>query len=176
MKLYVARHGQTDWNALNKVCGATDRPLTEKGFEQARALGERVKDYNIDIIVASPLVRAQQTAGEVAKIIGAPVVTDSRLTEQNYGIYEGVDRGDERFLANKRQFCVDYPQGESMFRVAHRVYNAIEAAKAEYPDKNVLFVCHGGVCRVIRTYFEPMTNEEYFGYSPDNAFLAEYEL
>jgi len=117
-----------------------------------------------------------QTAEPSGALLGLAVETDDRLREQDYGIYEGVDRGDERFLANKRQFCVDYPQGESMFRVAHRVYNAIEAAKAEYPDKNVLFVCHGGVCRVIRTYFEPMTNEEYFGYSPDNAFLAEYEL
>lgn len=45
-----------------------------------------------------------------------------------------------------------------------------------YGDKTVLLVCHGGVCRIIRTYFEDMTNDAFFHYSPDNAAVAEYEL
>ena len=48
--------------------------------------------------------------------------------------------------------------------------------KKAYPDKTVLFVCHGGVSRMIKTYFEDMTNDEFFHYSPENAYLAEYEL
>lgn len=176
MKLYVARHGQTEYNALNKVCGVTDLPLTETGLKQAENLAQQIKDKNIGVIIASPLIRAQQTAAAVSAVMGVDVITDSRITEQNYGIYEGADRKDQGFLANKRQFAVKYPGGESMMQVAGRIYPFLAEIKGKYADKNVLLVCHGGVCRVIKTFFEDMTNEEYFNYSPDNAFVAEYDL
>ena len=176
MKLYAARHGQTEYNAQNKVCGITDLPLTATGLAQADALAEKMKDKHIDVIIASPLLRAQQTAAAVAKAVGVQIITDGRITEQNYGVYEGADRKDKNFLANKSQFAVKYPNGESMMQVAARVYPFIDEIKDKYADKTVLLVCHGGVCRVIKTYFQDMTNEEYFNYSPDNAFVAEYDL
>ena len=56
--LYVARHGQTVWNAQNKVCGITDVDLTEKGIEQAKTLAYLVESQNISLILSSPLRRA----------------------------------------------------------------------------------------------------------------------
>ena len=176
MHLYVARHGETLWNTLNKVCGRTDLPLTEEGFRQARLLAERVEQLPIDMIISSPMLRARQTAEPAAKRKNLPILTDDRLIEQNYGIYEGVDRQDPGFLANKRQFAFRYPGGESMMDVAYRVYGLLEELKVKYPDGNVLLVCHGGVCRLIRTYFEDMTNEEFFHYSEENAGVREYIL
>lgn len=63
MKLYIARHGETTWNAQNKVSGRTDVPLTEKGMEQARRLAERMSGLPIDVIFASPLQRAPSYGG-----------------------------------------------------------------------------------------------------------------
>ena len=60
--------------------------------------------------------------------------------------------------------------------VAHRTYGLIEELGERYPEGNVLLVCHGGVCRVINTYFRDMTNEEFFRYSMGNCMLEEYEL
>lgn len=176
MKLYAARHGQTQWNLEDKVCGRTDLPLTEVGLEQAQLLAERTRDLEIDVIISSPMLRARQTAAPTAALHGLEILLDERLIEQNYGIYEGVSRFDKDFLANKRHFAYRYPGGESMMDVAHRVYNLLEEIKEKYPDKYVLLVCHGGVCRVIRTYFEDMTNEDYFHYSEENAAVREYEL
>ena len=176
MKLYVARHGQTDWNSRNLVCGSTNLPLTEKGIEQAEALGERVKSLGIDVIIASPMIRAQQTAKAVSDATGLPIITDERLREHDYGAFEGVDRGKDEYWAQKYQFAAKFPEGESVLQLAQRVYNVIDDVKMTYPDKTVLLVCHGGVSRMIKTYFEDMTNEEFFHYSPENAFLAEYEL
>lgn len=176
MKIYVARHGETEWNALNKICGRTDIPLTERGLAQAKVLAEKAVDLDIDIIIASPMIRAQQTAAAVSEKIGIPVLTDERLIEQDFGIFEGMDRSTPAYLANKRQFASRYPGGESQMTVAHRVYGFVEELKGKYPDQNVLLVCHGGVCRVIRTYFEDMTNEEYFCYSEENAAVKAYEL
>lgn len=176
MKLYVTRHGETSWNVQNKVCGATDVELTEKGRGQARALADTLNSRHIDIIISSPLKRAMETSRIIAEGRDIPILTDQRLTEQDYGIYEGVDRKDERFLANKRNFAYRYPDGESMMQVAHRTYGLIEELREKYPDKTVLLVCHGGVCRVMNTYFRDMTNDEFFYYSLGNCMLEEYEL
>ena len=175
MKLYVARHGETAWNAEYRVCGRTDLPLTERGMEQAEILARNAAGKGITRIVASPMLRAVQTAAPVSELLGLPVETDARLMEQNYGIFEGVRRGDPAFLANKRQFCVRYPQGESMMDLAARVYGFLHELKAKHPEETVLLVCHGAVCRTVRSFFRDMSNEEYFSYSPENASLEEYE-
>lgn len=175
MKLYVARHGETAWNAEYRVCGSTDLPLTEHGLEQARILARLAVGKGIHRIIASPMLRARQTAESSGKMLGLPVETDDRLREQDYGIYEGARRDDPNFLSNKRQFCVRYPGGESMMDLAARVYGFLYDLRAKHPEETVLLVCHGAVCRTIRSFFRDMTNEEYFTYSPENASLAEYE-
>lgn len=177
MKFYVTRHGETIWNVQNKICGRTDVELTEKGREQARQLADRVMDKNIDLIFGSPLQRAYETAQTVASRWDIPLIVDERLIEQHYGIYEGKDRKDDGFLQNKRQFAFCYPDGgESMMQMAYRVYGFIEDVKKKYADKNVLVVCHGGVCRIIRSYFTDMTNDEFFHYYKENCQLEEYDL
>lgn len=175
MKLYVARHGETEWNRLNKVCGRTDSPLTDKGLQQAQLLAERLDSCSIDVIIASPLSRAQETARAVAERKHLPVLTDERLIEQDYGVYEGVQRDDRDFLNNKRMFAYRYPGGESMMDIARRTYDLIIETRETYPDSSVLFVCHNGICRVICNYFMDMTNEEYFGFSQDNCGYNIYE-
>ncbi len=174
MNIYFARHGQTQWNKDNRVCGRTDLPLTEKGKEQAQKLAENLATEKIDIIISSPLQRAIQTSEIVAKHFGCNIIIDERLIEQNYGIYEGVDRKNKDFLNNKRNFAYKYPDGESMMQVAVRVYPLIEELKERYAGKNVLLICHGGVCRVIKTYFQDMTNDEYFNYSLENAGFEKF--
>ena len=176
MKLYVARHGQTDWNSENRVCGSTNRPLTDLGKEQAKALAENMKDKGIDVIIASPMMRAMQTAGAVSLSTGIPVMMDDRLREHDYGTFEGIDRSKDEYWQQKYQFAAKFPQGESVLQLAQRVYNLLDDVKKAYPDKTVLLVCHGGVSRMIKTYFEDMTNDEFFHYSPENAFVAEYEM
>lgn len=176
MKIYIARHGETVWNAEDRVCGRTDVPLTEKGREQARELGEKMKDLPIDVIFASPLSRAKQTAEYVAEKKNLVCQTEERLIEQDYGIYEGVNRHGEAFLNNKRQFAFRYPGGESMMQVAARTYEFLDEIRRKYRGMNVLLVCHGGVARVMKTYFEDLTNEEFFHYSIENCGWLEYEL
>ena len=174
--LYVARHGQTVWNAQNKVCGITDVDLTEKGIEQAKTLAYLVESQNISLILSSPLRRAVDTSKIVANICNIPIEVDQRLIEQNYGIYEGVDRKNEAFLNNKRNFAYKYPNGESMMQVAYRVYGLIDEIRYKYQKDNILIISHGGVCRIINTYFKDLTNEEFFNYTLKNGALEKYEL
>ena len=176
MKIYVARHGQTEWNRQNRICGITDIDLTDLGRAQAEQLAEVVAAYPVDRIICSTMRRAVQTAQAVAERIHAPLQQDVRLFEQNYGVFEGMPRDTQAFLDNKRQFATRYPQGESQLQAAHRVYGFLDEILRKYPDENVLLVCHGGVCRIIRTYFMDMTTDEFVGYSPSNCQLEIYEI
>ncbi len=176
MIVYSTRHGKTEWNRLNKVSGITDIELTDEGREQARSLAKELLGKEIDLIIASPMKRAYETACILNEVCGAELITDERLCEQNYGIFEGVDRFSEGFLNNKRHFAYKYPGGESMMQVAYRVYGLIEEIKEKHGDNTVLLVSHGGICRVINTYFCDMTNDEYFNYSQENCSLVKYEL
>ena len=176
MKLLVARHGQTVWNAQNKICGVTDVELSEKGIAQAKKLADTLQNYHIDVILSSPLSRAIETSRIIAEKSKAALQVEELLIEQNYGIYEGMDRKNDRFLANKRNFAYKYPGGESMMQTAYRVYGVIDKIKERYPGKTVLIVSHGGVCRIIRTYFQDMTNDEFFDYTLENGKVEEYEL
>jgi broad specificity phosphatase PhoE len=81
LKLYVVRHGQTEWNHENRVCGRTDVQLTAKGEEQAEELSKILHLKQINIIIRSPLSRAVKTAEILSKAINKKIVIDNRLME-----------------------------------------------------------------------------------------------
>lgn len=176
MKLYITRHGQTQWNKNNLICGISDIELNTKGIEQANELALILKKYAIDVIYSSPLLRAKKTAEIISKELGIPVVIEQRLFEQDYGIYEGQDRSTEDFLDLKKQFAYTGAQNESLFHIAQRVYNFLDDIKEKEPDKNVLIVSHGGICRIINTYFNSMSNEEFFKFNQPNCSLMVFDL
>lgn len=176
MKLFVARHGQTQYNIEVRICGRSNVKLTEKGIEQAHELAEMLRDTKIDVILSSPLVRAKETAQIVSEALGAPVEEDDRLAERDYGVIDGTYEGTPGFMEQWVQFGYRYPEGESWLKVVQRVYNFLEDTKNRYPDKNVMVISHGGVCRVINSYFESLGNEDFFKFNLGNCKVMEYEM
>ena len=176
MKLYLVRHGETDMNREMKICGVTDVPLNETGIGQARELAEKAKDIPFDIIFASPLIRARQTAEIVAAPHGLPVNIEPRLIETNFGIYEGASRANEEFWEIKPEPAIHFPGGESQFEVVARIYPLIRELKEKYPDKNVLLVCHGSVGRYVDAYFNDWKVGELVSWFISNCEIREYEL
>lgn len=176
MKIYVTRHGETVWNFENRLCGSTDIELTPKGIGQAQALAKTLGGRGIEAIIASPLKRARQTAQILAQAIGLPVQTDARLQEQNYGQLEGQSCNKPAYIQQKYQICRKMPGGESPMQMAQRIYNALDEIIAKYQGKTVLLVCHGSAARVLNTYFEDMTQQEFEAFYTDNCELREYEL
>ncbi|MCI8746999.1 MAG: histidine phosphatase family protein [Lachnospiraceae bacterium] len=175
--LYITRHGQTVWNVEGKVCGVTDIELTELGREQAAELGRELsmsKDINIDMVIASPLKRANDTAKIISDAISVPLRTDKRIIEQNFGKYEGGGRRSDEFIEAKRHFVDSYEGGESMLRVAQRVYNFLDEIKKD-KDKTYLIVAHNGIARIIHSYFFDETNGEFSKYSIKNCELVRYK-
>ncbi|MDE6092920.1 MAG: histidine phosphatase family protein [Ruminococcus sp.] len=175
MKIYSTRHGQTDFNKRDVVLGTTDIELNETGLAQAEQLAEKVAGLDVDIIIASPMQRAMKTAQLVAEKNKLEIITDIRVREWDYGEYEGKPRFTEGFAENKKNFGVKMgKRGESLLQLAHRVYSALDDIIKNYSDKNVLIVSHGGVCRVIETYFHDMTTAEFENWFMDNCQIIEY--
>ncbi len=176
MKIYMTRHGQTEYNKQEIILGTTDIPLDSTGKKQAEELAEKVAALgNIDIMIVSPMKRAMQTAEFVAKRCRIDIIVDNRLREWDYGEYEGKTRFTKGFTDNKSNFGVKMGRsGESLLQLAHRVYSALDDIIEKFHDKNVLIVCHGGVCRVIETYFNDMTTEQFLNWFMDNCGLIEY--
>ena len=166
MKLYIVRHGQSEWNALRKVCGATDAPLTELGrtqaAETAALIVQMTQTEPLDLIIASPLSRALETGRAIQAACGdVPLIIDDRIREINFGENEGRSTKDPDFQAEKRIFPRRHPGGESMLMFTHRIYSFLDDIRIRYADKTVLLACHNGICRAAYSYVNDMTHEEF---------------
>ena len=175
---YFVRHGQTVWNVENKICGATDIALTEQGHEQAIETGKKILAEGIqaDEILYSPLQRAADTAKHISEITGIPARVEPRLKEQNFGTWESTPRTGVDFKLAKQAFACSYEGGESMLRLAQRIYNLLDDIKAESDEKTYILVAHNGIARVIQSYFTDMTNAEFAGYGVKNCEVVRYDF
>ncbi len=176
--IYFTRHGQTVWNVENKICGATDIELTDLGHQQAIELGEKIlkENLHIDEILYSPLVRASETARHISEVTGIPMRMEPRLKEQNFGKYESTARNGEEFKKAKASFINHFEGGESMLELAQRIYNLLDDIKNESDSKTYLLVAHNGIARVVQSYFNDMTNEEYAAFGIKNCEILKYDF
>ena len=87
-KLYFVRHGESEWNTIGRICGATDIPLTDRGREMARDTAREIvkEGIKVDRIISSPLSRAYETATIIGSVLGVDVKKDDRIKEQNFGV------------------------------------------------------------------------------------------
>lgn len=162
MKLYVMRHGQTDWNVLRKIQGRTDIELNETGMKQAQKAKEEFSQYGIDLILSSPLKRAKKTAEIISEGTEIPILYEKQIVERNFGDFEGCDpRKVEKFRKNNEgwEYFWNYTVNskeyhmESVVEICDRVWNFLDEIKEKYQEKNVLLVTHGGTAKVINAYF-----------------------
>ena len=176
--VHFVRHGESEWNTIGHICGATDIPLTDRGREMARETAAKIieEGIKIDRIISSPLLRAYETATIIASKLGLEVKKDDRIKEQNFGVWEGVcGKGNKEFQEAKRMFCSSYSGGESMMRTAQRVYNLIDEVKKD-EDHTYLLVAHNGIYRIIQSYFFDLTNEEFASQSMPNCAIKVYDI
>ena len=171
---YFVRHGETVWNVENKICGATDIELTEKGHQQAIETGKIILEKGIkaDIILTSPLVRAKETARHISEVTGIPMEVEMRLKEQNFGRYESTPRDGLEFHEAKKDMASRFGTGESMLQMAQRIYNLLDDVKAD--DREVILVAHNGIVRIVESYFREMDNEEFSCCGIKNCEIKKY--
>ena len=157
MRIILARHGETPWNAAGRYQGQADIPLSPMGEAQARALGERLREVPVTRAVASPLGRARQTAEFALGERRGMLSTDPGLMEIAHGTWEGLlaseigERDPERLQAwRDTPHEVLMPEGESLQHVFDRAWPALaRAAEGLGDDDTLLVVAHDAVNRVL---------------------------
>lgn len=154
MRLFLIRHGQTEWNDNGRAQGHTDVALDETGLRQSGLLAESFRGVRLDKVVSSDLKRSVQTAEPIARATEAPLVLDPRLRERTFGDWEGLEyhRVAEQMRALQLQhglslFEVRPPNGESMLDVWNRLKPAVEELRRE--DGALAVVSHGGASALI---------------------------
>lgn len=164
--ILLARHGQSDWNHERRWQGHADRPLTDQGKEQARALADRLQEIQLDAVYSSDLERARTTAAAVAKPRGLEVQERADLREVDVGSWSGLTREEA-----KEQYPEDYGRwlnggagwrdGETYEEMSERVLRAIAEIVREHPDGRILLVSHGGPIRAVHAAALGMDVHEY---------------
>jgi probable phosphoglycerate mutase len=148
--LIVIRHGETAWNREKRMQGTTDTPLSDVGREQARALGRRLASHAFAALYTSDLSRAWDTARAIAELTGREAVTDPRLQERRFGIFEGLTAEEivarypeehARFASRDPDYAV--PGGESARSFTERCIGCLAEIAGRHPGGEVVVVTHG---------------------------------
>ncbi|MCR5156863.1 MAG: histidine phosphatase family protein [Butyrivibrio sp.] len=178
MKIYITRHGQTDYNKSRMMQGRSDIPLNETGIAQARARRESLGDIRFDAVYSSPLIRAVQTAEIIGNVKREDIITDERIIEANFGKYElmGYYSTGLKMMAYW-SFPEIFPAPEGVETIREMVDRTSsflrELEKKDY--ETVLVACHGGIIRPIRGYMENRKNGIVWRPRPQNCEVFVYE-
>jgi alpha-ribazole phosphatase len=183
-RLFVVRHGQTDWNSSGRFQGQTDIPLNPAGVKQAQAIAKRLATEAPAAIYASDLTRAWQTA-EIIRAAIPPerrprLIAEPRLREMCFGEWEGLTYNE--IQARQPQFLQRWesdlehttpPGGENLLWLAERVQAAYEFILATHPEAVVVLVAHGGPLQMLITKALGMPVGRFWQVHLANASLSE---
>jgi broad specificity phosphatase PhoE len=145
-RIWLVRHGETEWSKSGQHTGRTDIALTPTGVQQARALGTLLAGRKFALVLTSPLGRARETCRLAGLSEGAQVTED--LHEWNYGIYEGITT---KAVRDKQPdwtiWTTPIPEGETVEQVGERARRLI--ARVEQAPGDVALFAHGHILRIL---------------------------
>jgi probable phosphoglycerate mutase len=181
LRIYLARHGQTDWNVEHRLQGSTDTQLNGTGREQAGKLAGRLRGVRLDAVYSSMLRRSRETAEIVRGSV--PLRTLAGLNERRLGTFEGrkVDASDpitSRDYERRSQDPDDtLDGGESLTQFFERVRAAVSGIRAQHPSGAILIVGHGGTNQmIVRTLLGLSADEaRSFEQANDELYLIELD-
>ena len=177
-RLLLVRHGKTEWNEAGRYIGRSDIGLSAFGLREAEALGQRLAGERIDAIYCSNLKRAVQTAQVITSGRDVELVTCEELREMDFGEFEGLtleeirQRRPEFDWWTGRDADMEFPQGESVRRVASRVGPFAGRLERYAEGETVLIVSHGGTLRALICLLLGLDLEHWWQIGLDSASLT----
>jgi len=172
VKLFLVRHGQSQWNLENRFTGWKDIDLSDHGKIEAQHAGKELQNEDIQIAFTSELIRAQHTLDIILRAknnADIPIIKDIALNERAYGELEGFNKaetakkfGQQQVHIWRRSFDIAPPGGESLKDTYNRVipYFKTNIFPHICDNKNTLIVAHGNSLRALIMYLEELTPEE----------------
>ncbi len=159
-KIYLTRHGQTEWNVEGRLQGHLNSDLTETGLKHAKQLSERLENVNFDAIYSSPSGRAFQTAG-LLNTKNQNIIQSEDLMEMSFGTWEGelmkyIESTEPEALNHLFNDATAYASetGEDFYSLFERVQKFMTELMKTHQGESVLIVSHGITSKAILTYME----------------------
>lgn len=181
-KIYLIRHGESEWNLLNKVQGQTNTHLTQLGEIQAKAIGNRLINKDIDAIYTSDLTRAHDTAKFIGREINKPIISSKFLREINFGHWEGLtipeirqDYGEEYDIWLKSPDKMNVYGVENLEILSERVIAGVNFILEENLGKNIAIVSHSVTLKVLLLGLLGIPLSHYKNFSISNVGLSIVE-
>ena len=180
MKIFLVRHGETEWNRINRFQGISDIPLNEKGKAQAAGLARALKDENIDVFYTSPLIRARETANAIQQFHpSAPCFEEEGLKEMNLGDFEGMEAAtwatqhpEIRKKWRDSPAAIILPGGESLAEVQIRAVKTLEQIIKKHRPGTTLLICsHNFVIHTILCHALGISLDKFREIKQDTAAL-----
>jgi len=179
-KIILVRHGKTVWNAEGRYQGKMDIPLNEEGKEQARKVGEALKDFPIKAVYSSPLARCRDTAQEIAKHHVLEVKTKEGFKEIDHGEWEGLlaSEVEERYpellkLWREKPSQVKMPGGESLKDVQERAVKAFNEVIKEHSDEDlIVIVGHDATNKVLMCHLLGTDLDKFWAFKQANCGIT----
>lgn len=179
--LYIMRHGKTDWNIRHKLQGRTDIPINDEGRQMAEHAAKEYRNVHFDICYCSPLIRAKETAEIVLRGREVPIITDDRLKEMGFGIYEGTENSFEipdcpiNVLFQKPESYQAVEGGESLEELYARTGEFLReiVTPALEQGKDILIVGHGAMNSCIINQIRKLPVEQFWSTGIENCKLIE---
>lgn len=184
-KIFIFRHGQTVDNFNHTFSGFRQSDLTESGIEEAKKIGEELKDQKVTRAYQSDLIRSQHTLNLVLEKYhpNTPIFTDPRIKERDYGDLTGKNKDEiekenpQQYKLWHRSYDVPPPNGESIQMVEKRVMSFLdELLPSIKPDEIIFISAHGNSIRPMRKHFEHLSNEDMSTYENIRGKIYEYEI
>mgnify|MGYP000040504373 CR=1 FL=1 len=178
-KVYLVRHGETEWNASSKVQGNMDTELNDKGIKQAELVALRLAKENIDVLYTSSLKRAKATAEMIGKQIKLEVNELHEFREICLGPWEGLTLKEinESYTEHYRIYRespsdFNMPGAETFLQVSERFCNAINNITTQNKDKNIVIVSHGAAIKAAIITILGIDIVHYNKFRIDNASIS----
>jgi len=184
VKIIYVRHAESLWNPIGRYQGRLDPELSERGKKQAPLIAKALKKYNPTALYSSPLKRTYQTAEYIGKELGLPVNIDENLIEIDHGDWAGmlVEEVKEKYPDMFRQWLyepetVDFPNGESLYEVYHRVRRFQEDVLEKHDGETIVAVSHTVPIRASFVAGLDLSLRKFWSFGCDNASysILEYE-
>ena len=182
MELVLVRHAEPADDARGRCYGRLDVGLSDSGWDQCMRLAAHLAGEPLAAVVCSPLLRARDTAGAIAKPHGLSVVVLDQLRELDFGELEGRTYSE---IASSRPelyeqwmtapTTVRFPGGERYADLRARVVDAVEGLRATYAGRRVVVVTHGGVVRAVLAEALGIPHDRIFRLAVDTASITRVE-
>jgi len=182
-RIILVRHGQTEWNRVERFRGRADIPLNETGLAQAEATGRRIAaERKLSAVYSSPLSRTIKTAGVIARYFDLPVLAHIGLIDIDYGQWQGLTPDEVR--ENWPQMIdawytkpdsLHIPGGETLSDVRTRAMKAVKELVDHHEGETIVIVGHTVINRIILLGVLGLSNDRFWRLRQDTCAINSFE-